>query len=195
MTCSYKGETNMKSYILGLSFAGLLCFTLTPTLRASVANQKARITFSAPIQVPGTVLPAGTYTFRLLPSKGGRNIVEIFNGTHLDATTLTATDKTLHPTGKTILKFAKTAPGSPEVLRAWFYPGDTYGHQFIYPHDEAVKLAKANNVTVFATPSDLTPYIKESFTSDQDADAQKMESSPLVSVQPSGKDDELPPNS
>ena len=140
----------MNIYKMGLALAGLLCLTLTPTLNADVWNQKTKVTFSEPVQLPGEVLPAGTYTFSLLGSKSNRNIVRISNadGTETYATILAIADKRLKPTGKTVIKFSETPPGDPMALRAWFFPGDVYGHEFVYPHDEAVKLAKANNQSV-----------------------------------------------
>ena len=37
------------------------------------------VTFSGPVSLPGTTLPAGTYTFRLLDSNTNRNIVQVFD--------------------------------------------------------------------------------------------------------------------
>lgn len=34
--------------------------------------------------------------------------------------------------------FDARAAGSPEAVRARFYPGDDFGHQFVYPEDRAV---------------------------------------------------------
>jgi hypothetical protein len=35
--------------------------------------------FSQPVEVPGAVLPAATYWFKLLDSPDTRNVVQIFN--------------------------------------------------------------------------------------------------------------------
>jgi hypothetical protein len=52
-----------KLYIaLGLILALGLFFELAA--HAAEANRETRITFSAPIQIPGQVLPAGTYIFQ-----------------------------------------------------------------------------------------------------------------------------------
>ena len=40
-------------------------------------------------------------------------------------------------------------------MRAWFYPGDNYGHEFVYPKVKAVELAKANNQPVASMPNEL----------------------------------------
>ena len=48
--------------VLGLAFAS------TATVRADDYNKKTRLTFSQPVEIPGKVLPAGTYIFRLADS-------------------------------------------------------------------------------------------------------------------------------
>ena len=66
------------------------------------------------------------------------------------------------------LLISPSAPkGSPEAVKAWFYPGDNYGHEFVYPKAEATKLAKANNEPVasmtdqeFNGPSMKTGHVK-----------------------------------
>jgi len=40
-------------------------------------------------------------------------------------------------------------------VKAWFYPGDDSGHEFVYPKPKAVALAKANNTPVPSMPAEL----------------------------------------
>jgi hypothetical protein len=40
-------------------------------------------------------------------------------------------------------------------VRAWFYPGENYGHDFVYPKKKAVALAKANNPPVSSMPDEM----------------------------------------
>ena len=62
--------------VLALSLLGA---TLAPGARADEWNKKTVMTFSQPIEIPGQILPAGTYTFRLLDSPSDRHIVQIFS--------------------------------------------------------------------------------------------------------------------
>jgi hypothetical protein len=64
-----------------------------------------------------------------------RSIVQVFNKdqTHLYATIVALPDYRLTPTDKTVLTFADWPAGSPEAIKAWFYPGDNYGQEFVYP--------------------------------------------------------------
>ena len=66
-----------KSYIaIGLIIAFALFFELAAY--ADESDQATTITFSQPIQIPGQVLPAGTYLFKLA-SGDDLNVVQIFN--------------------------------------------------------------------------------------------------------------------
>src|SRR5436189_2810902 len=121
-----------------------MIFSTTTT--AQPWNKKSTVTFSAPIEIPGVgaqVLPAGTYVFRLLDSLSDRNIVQIFNKneSHLYATILAIPNYRLKATDKTVMTFAERAAGDPQAIRAWFYPGDNFGQEFVYPKDVAMEIA------------------------------------------------------
>src|SRR6266700_6811852 len=47
--------------------------------RAGAWDKMTKVTFSDPVQVPGAVLGAGTYVFKLNESAANRHIVHIFN--------------------------------------------------------------------------------------------------------------------
>jgi hypothetical protein len=67
-----------KGYIVaGLIIAFSLFFELAA--HADEYNQATTFTFSQPIQIPGQVLPAGSYLFKLANSDSDRDIVQIFN--------------------------------------------------------------------------------------------------------------------
>jgi hypothetical protein len=140
----------------------LLC---TNAIRADEWNQQLTLTFNNPVEVPGQVLAAGTYVFKVGVGdvSDDRSIVRIYNkdGTHLYGLFMTVPDHSLVRSNKPTLEFEHGLPGSPEIIYAWFYPGDKVGHEFVYPKAEAVRLAKANNRAVasmsdeFASQGDL----------------------------------------
>ena len=117
---------------------------LSPKAAADERDKKTIVTFSAPVEVPGKALPAGTYVFKLLDTTSNRNIVQIFDKDEkqLLATILAIPDYRLKPTDKPVIKFEERPSGTPEAIKAFFYPGDEYGLQFVYPHDRAVQIAK-----------------------------------------------------
>ncbi len=143
--------------ILCLFAISLFGAALLPSARAADTwNQKTIITFDQPVEVPGMILPAGTYTFKLADTFADRNVVQIFNadGSHIITTILVINDYRLKATGKTVLTFNETPGNAPEALRAWFYPGDYWGKEFVYPKARAIQLAVATQVPVPAVPVD-----------------------------------------
>ena len=69
---------------------------LTPNARAQMLEEKMRVTFSGPVEVPGEVLPAGTYTFEALENGHLTRILSA-DEKHVDATLLTIPDEQMEP--------------------------------------------------------------------------------------------------
>src|SRR3984893_1409378 len=150
-----KGELEMHNLKSSIVACACLLASMQPQARADDWDQKTIFTCSGPVEIPGQVLSAGTYVFKLADSTSNRNIVQVFskNEKHLYGTFLAIPDERLRPAGRPIITFDETPAGSPEAVRAWFYPGDNYGHQFVYPKPKAVALAKANNTPVPSMPA------------------------------------------
>jgi hypothetical protein len=152
----------------------LLGATLATGARADESNKKTVMTFSQPIEIPGQILPAGTYTFVLLDSPADRHIVQIFSadGSHIIATVLAINNYRLKPTGDTVVKFAERAGDNPEALKAWFYPGDNFGQEFVYSKKRAIELAVIAKEPIPALAAD-------------DSD---IKSTPIIAVTPEQKE-------
>ena len=118
----------------GMTFLMLLGIFFVPKGRADMSNKKTIVTVNQSIQVPGKVLPAGTYVFKLLNSDD-TTLVSIFNAdeTHLIATIQGISDSRAEVSDKTVLQFEERSSGQPEALKAWFYPGEDSGVEFVYP--------------------------------------------------------------
>jgi hypothetical protein len=144
--------------VFSLLAVALVSAGLLPSARADQWNKKTVMTFSQPVEVPGQVLPAGTYTFKLADSLSDRHIVQIFNadGTQIIATILAINNYRLRPTGETVVKFAERSGDNPEALKAWFYPGDNFGQEFVYPKQRAVQLAVASHEPIPALAVETT---------------------------------------
>jgi hypothetical protein len=179
----------MKKICLTTFFAVSALGVFTPRALADGWDKLTEVTFSGPVEVPGKVLLAGTYIFKLLDSPSDRNIVQIYNAdqTKLEDMVLAIPDQRLRPTGKVVIQFSERPSGSPPALKAWFYPGSDTGIAFVYPHDKAAALAKANKELVLSTRSDLSPYATKQIKPG-DADAIKVKSSPVKTVQPNGEE-------
>jgi hypothetical protein len=141
---------------LAIGGAVLMAAALIPTVtHADEFDKKTVLTFSGPVQVPGMTLDAGKYVFKLLDSSSDRFIVQIFNDSeqHLYTTLLAIPNLHLTTPDKTVITFYEAPSGQPQPLKAWFYPGDNYGRQFVYPKSEAQQIAAAAHETV---PSETT---------------------------------------
>jgi hypothetical protein len=140
-----------KGYIVvGLIVAFALFFELAA--HADESDQLTTFTFSAPVQIPGHVLPAGTYVFQLATADSDRNVVQIFNAdrTHLYAIVETIAAERLTPTEDTAVTFAEPGSGEPDVLLKWFYPGNMTGNEFLYSPREEKQLAQDKQQIVVA---------------------------------------------
>ncbi len=184
------------------AMAPILCLALLGSLAVKTAkadeyNKKTIFTFSAPIEVPGyrgpMVLPAGTYMFKLLDSAGDRNIVQIFNkeGTHLYSTVLAIPDYRAKRTGRTIVKFEERSANNPEALKAWFYPGDVFGQEFVYPKARATELAKNSNEPVLSMPDKAASNMAEPSNSAKQASVAALENTPVKAEKPNGQEVEM----
>lgn len=158
-----------------------LALTLVGFVSVSAAqgtlDKRTVITFSQPVEVAGHVLPAGTYTFLLATPFGDRHIVEIrdADGSKLIAFAAAIPNYRLKPTGKTVISFREVPSGSPEEIRAWFYPGDTFGQEFVYPKHRAVLLAKVTNAPVPALAAEV-------------ATPEELKTVPIIAVTPDEKE-------
>lgn len=144
-------------------------------------DKATKLTFSEPVEVPGMVLAAGTYWFTLADSESDRNIVQIWNAdrTQLVTTILAIPDYRLQPTGRTAIHFEERPADSPEAIHSWFYPGASYGEEFVYPKARAAQLAKQTSRPVLSMPDQpLT-------------DARTIKQTPVKAVNPSGEEIEI----
>ena len=124
------------SGVIGLMLLGIL---FVPKSHASELDKRTIVTVNEPIQVPGKVLPAGTYVFKLsLTDLSDQTLVSIFNAneTQLIATVQGVPDYREQVSDKTVFQLEGLSDGQPEALKAWFYPGDNSGVEFKYSTHE-----------------------------------------------------------
>jgi len=143
-------KTNKLYIVVGL----IIAFSLFSELAAHAdeSDQATTLTFNQPIQIPGQVLPAGTYLFKLANSDSGRDLVQIFNSdrTHIYATLQTIPTDRHDTTGQTVITLAEQGAGKPDVLLKWFYPGNLTGNEFLYSDQKEKELAHAEQQIIVA---------------------------------------------
>jgi hypothetical protein len=175
-------EKKMKSQKLQIVMFCLIALAtlfVSSNANADVWNKATKLTFTEPVEVSGTVLQSGTYWFQLMNSPADRHIVQVWNAdrSRLITTILAIPNYRLQPTGNTVIKFAERPTGTPEAIRAWFYPGDNFGQEFVYPRARAIEIAQNVNEPVLAVRDE--------------APAPVLEQTPVKAVEPSGEEVEI----
>ena len=185
------------SVFLGVAVTTLCVIVLglawTTGAAADERDKKTIVTFSAPVEIPGKALPAGTYVFKLLDSTSNRNILQIFDKDEkqLYATILAIPDYRLKPSDKPVIRFEERPSGTPEAIKAFFYPGDEYGLQFVYPHDRAVQIAKRTKQNVLSMRNEMAQNITTPVKSAGEPSVQAMQNTEVTGVNPTGEQIEL----
>jgi hypothetical protein len=175
-------EREMKSHKLQMMVLGLVAIAAlfaSSNAHADTWNKATKITFPEPVEVSGIVLQSGTYWFQLMDSPADRHIVQIWNAdrSRLITTILALPNYQLRPTGDTVIKFAERPSGTPEAVKAWFYPGDNFGQEFVYPKARAMQIAQNVNEPVLAVRDEVPAPV--------------LEKTPVKAVEPSGEEVEI----
>jgi hypothetical protein len=182
----------MKAQLVLLASVGILSATMQ-TAMASDRDQKTTFTFSGPVEIPGQVLPPGTYVFKIADSSVDRNVVQVYSKDEkrLVGTFLAISDYRMKPAGKPIITFDERPEGSPEAVKAWFYPGESYGHDFVYPKPKAVALAKANAAPVPSMPAELADNTTMPASNMQEPQVVALKTAPLKAQKPTEEEVEI----
>ena len=123
-----------KFLTISVLFCVALMFAALPSAHAGIWNQKTELTFNHPVEIPHTILPAGTYWFVLANDASNRDVVQIYSAdwSKRYATLQTIPAQRFRTTKNTDLTFAERPANKPEALLTWYYPGQSMGHKFIY---------------------------------------------------------------
>lgn len=115
----------------------LLCATFAPGARADQWDKKTIVTFGEDVEIPGQILPAGTYVFRLADNLTDRHIVQIWTAdqSQILATIMTIPNTRLESRSRSVFEFDERPTGTPMALKAWLHPGDTTGEELVYSGD------------------------------------------------------------
>jgi hypothetical protein len=157
---------------------------MTPAVYADDWDKATRITVNQPFEIPGMVLPAGTYIIKIVDLAAERHVVRFLSEdeSKIYATLIGIPDFRLEPTEKTVITFYESEFNRPRPLHNWFYPGRQYGIEFAYPVKRAAAIAKAVEEPVLAY-KEPEPLVREKPT--------PFWEEPLVEVTPQGEEVEL----
>jgi hypothetical protein len=113
---------------------------------------RSPLTLGEPTEIPGTVLEPGKYLVRVLDVNEPRKVVQFMNAeeTKVFATVMGVPNYRVTVTGEGQFIYFQRAAGRPQALKAWFYPVNNFGIEFVYPKVEAIEIAESSRQNVFA---------------------------------------------
>ncbi len=137
---------------LACSVVLLACVMSTPTT-AQTLDKRTLFTFSGPVSMPGVTLPAGKYLFRIANPDSGRNVVQVLSadGTKPYGMFFSMRAERFEPASTPEVRFMETAAGMPAAIKTWWYPGERSGYEFVYPKEQARRLAQSASQPVLTT--------------------------------------------
>lgn len=153
--------TSIRKVALACMTAAMVTLSVNAGAQTGPRNQDTFFTFSQAVELPKTTLPAGTYLFQLMDSNSNRHIVKVMSQDR----------KELHATLMAIPYYSNERPSEdPQVrfmetpaqagaaqsnaIKIWFYPGNTVGHEFIYPRSQAMQIAARTGESVLTTKTE-----------------------------------------
>jgi hypothetical protein len=117
-----------------MTLAVAILMGVASPLKADSLLDRAVVTFDRPVEVPGKVLPPGTYVFKTLENN---ELVQVFSA---DEKQLFATvvvipeDRPLQDAdADCFVQLNKTRADAPQEVEGFFLPGRLTGFQFVYP--------------------------------------------------------------
>jgi hypothetical protein len=147
--------------LLSMVMGGMLCLGLS--VHADENNKLTYLTFSKPVQLPGVTLPAGRYRFELADPEEGRRVIKVASedGKKQLAMLMSIPNQLSDPAKDPLVLFGETPAGQPDAVKAWVYPGESIGYEFIYPHAEALTIAKRAHTPVLSKSGNKIERINE----------------------------------
>jgi hypothetical protein len=147
---------NLKAAFVIGCFVLALTFVAPPFIQGDEWNLATKFSINHQFEVPGMVLQPNTpYVIKLVDLQGNRNVVQIYNEDQTQMLTMFMgiSSERFESTDETLFSFIETQPGFPLPMKEWFYPGRLRGLEFIYPKDQALKIAAHAKEPVLASDS------------------------------------------
>jgi hypothetical protein len=141
-------RTNIAHFSMAMGLAAAFAVS-TAVAKADAWDKKTTVSFSQTVEVPGYVLQPGKYVMKLIDSSSDRHIVQFTNerGNHVYAAAQSINAYRKNITSKTVITFYEARAGQPEPMRTWFYPGDEFGQEFVYPKQHLAEIAAVTRTT------------------------------------------------
>ena len=122
---------------------------LAPEAAAQPSGPRsASVTFSAPVQLPGIVLPAGVYVFEQVLNDSDHGSVNVWNRTSKALVVRLHTVGTTRKSVGNSVTFRQIRSGALPAIASWYLNGGVEGYEFLYGADElrAMSLVPAASI-------------------------------------------------
>jgi hypothetical protein len=145
-------ESDMKRMKL---FAAMLALAVVAVLAGRVTAQNVNtmersfLTFSNTVEMPGVTLEPGTYVFKLADTLS-RNVIQVWDKDEKQMIGHWTFVQAERPqvTEDTVVMFKETREGATPAVQFWYFPGEKIGKEFIYPKDQAERIAARTGIQV-----------------------------------------------
>lgn len=120
--------------LCGVVLLGVLATSVTSAIFIN-PSRTTHFTFSGAVQLPGVTLPAGTYTFEVVNSNSGSDVVSVMSRDRSKVYLLQITRPVYRQSASTLkatITLGETKAGTPPPVKAWFPESETRGREFIY---------------------------------------------------------------
>jgi hypothetical protein len=140
--------TRLSAIAIGLS----LMLVGMPTRAAAQqpdTHDRTIMTVSAAVELPGMRLEPGTYVFRLADT-ASRNVIQVLSQDEMQVLGqwLYVPAERREVTGDTVVTFREASADTTPAIQFWFYPGEKIGKEFVYPKDQALRIAQRTGAGV-----------------------------------------------
>ena len=169
----------LRTKLPGVLYALATVALLVPTVAtAQPANKRTLFTFSGAVDMPGVALPAGQYEFTIANPNTSRDVIQVRSRDGKKSYGLFLTHQAQRATAAddAQVRFMEAGAGAPPAVKTWWYPGERSGYEFVYPKEQARRIAQRTRQTVLTTK-------KETATPPEAANE-----SDLVRISPTGSE-------
>lgn len=130
--------------LMATALALAVCAVMAGGVAAQQTNTTERtiLTFSSAVELPGVMLQPGTYVFKLADNQS-RNVVQVWNEdeTNMLGHWVFVQAERPRVTDETVVMFSENREGATPAVQYWYFPGEKVGKEFIYPDDQAERIA------------------------------------------------------
>jgi hypothetical protein len=134
--------SRVKLVASALALAALAIVGTAVSAQETNVSERTFLTFSNSVEMPGMTLQAGTYVFKLADTPT-RNVVQVWDNDEKNMLGQWLFVQAERPqvSGETVVMFKETREGATPAVQYWYFPGERIGKEFIYPKDQAERIA------------------------------------------------------